>query len=85
MTNLDAKTLKTLLNQRFDQQGKLINTAFQAQKNHLDDKLAKLEVRMDDKLEKLETRLDSQITTFKDEILTSNDKLAVKLDRILKE
>jgi len=51
----------------------------------LEKKMTQMEIRLDSRIDRVETRLEGKITDFRDEILTSYDKIAKKLDILLTE
>ena len=44
-----------------------------------------MEIRLDSRIDKVETRLENKITEFKDEILTGQDAISKKIDKLLTE
>lgn len=58
MTELTLKAIETLLDEKFEQQARLINRAFQQQKDHFDKEIARLEGKIDALSAKLTAHLE---------------------------
>lgn len=63
---VSKKDLETTLDQRFDKMGQMINSAFQGQKEHLDERFDGVNERLDkveERLAVVETKLDRALYT----------------------
>lgn len=80
--NNKTNTTGNIIRSIFQQELKKFEGRFDAK---IDSKLILFESKMDFKLENLESRVDENAQRYRDEVLTSNDKLAKKFETVQQE